>query len=211
MSWENWVIYSIAATLVSGATVAASNRLYTKIGTYHKYTFTGGTEDCEHVFLKLLRLFTYNGIIALSVTGLIFVYAVFAGGPEGFIGLTEAKALMVGAIVMNFCIRVLALSKYTGNKIYERSLSFGFSFILSIYFLSFFGISTYLISNGFQITIEKVSGLTGASVIPILTIVVAGPFASTILSELILGLSGVKSDHLDAFEEDDPDLLGWGA
>lgn len=211
MSVWRWLTYFTAAVIISAGVVGAANRLYNKIGLYHKYSLFGNEEKTESIFLKLFRLYVYNTLIAISATGLIFVYALFAGGADGFVGFVEAQVIIIGAVIMNFCIRVLALTEYTDINLYKRSLAFGYSFILSIYFLSFFGISTFLITNDFALTAIDENVLTGVDLIPVLGIVIIGPLLSMIASESILALGGVKDEKIEDFNEDNPDLLGWGS
>lgn len=199
-------VFATTGAFLSLAMVIAANIFYKKIGTYHEVDWFFGEEN-EPGYLKLLRLSLFNFIIAITVTGLLFIYTAFPASQSDWIGLTEGKALIAAAIIMNFAIRVCSLSRITDNLLYERSISFGFSFVLSIYFLSLFGVSSYLLSNGFSLSAIEIPPVSGSELTIILTLVVAGPVVSALLSEGLLILTGVKPNKKDEFSEEDVSLL----
>jgi hypothetical protein len=199
-------VFATTGAFLSLAMVIAANIFYKKIGTYHEVDWFFGEEN-EPGYLKLLRLSLFNFIIAITVTGLLFIYTAFPASQSDWIGLTEGKALIAAAIIMNFAIRVCSLSQITDNLLYERSISFGFSFVLSIYFLSLFGVSSYLLSNGFSLSAIEIPPVSGSELTIILSLVIIGPVVSALLSEGLLILTGVKPNKKDEFSEEDVSLL----
>jgi len=137
----------------------------------------------------------------------MFVYTAFPIGGESLIGFTQGKALIIAAIVMNFSIRVGSLSKWTSNVIFDRAISFGYSFVLSIYFLSFFALSVYLLENQFSTEEIIIPSLDGSQIFVIVGLVIFGPILSTLVSELVLAMTGVDEDERDEFSRDELNIL----
>jgi len=203
------VVIGICGAVCSLGMVISANTFYSKIGTYHpiRYLHNEKREETEPIPLKVFKLCVYNFIIAISVTGLMFVYTAFPIGGESLIGFTQGKALIIAAIVMNFSIRVGSLSKWTSNVIFDRAISFGYSFVLSIYFLSFFALSVYLLENQFSTEEIIIPSLDGSQIFVIVGLVIFGPILSTLVSELVLAMTGVDEDERDEFSRDELNIL----
>lgn len=200
MTARTLTVIGIVGGLFSLGMVVAGNIFYSKIGTYHPvYWIHKGCEkkESEPGLLKLAKLWLYNFIIAISVTGLVFVYTSFPVGGGSLVGITEAKALISASIVMNFSIRVCSLSSLTSNKLFDRAISFGYSFILSIYFLSFFALSSYLIENEFSTEKIVISPISGDELTTLMLLILFGPLLSAVISEFVLAYTGV--DHKDTY------------
>lgn len=190
-----------AGAVTSIGTVIASNILYTKLGTYHETKWLTGNEKqgTEPTYEKLGKLCVYNFIIAISITGLVFVYTTFPVGGADLVGIAEGKALIAAAIVMHFSIRVASLSEKTSDKLYDRALSFGYSFVLSIYFLSFFAVGAYLVRNGFTTQQIMIPRIGEQHLSDFLLLLIAGPGLSVFASETILLITGVNKDNKDNY------------
>ncbi|WP_155119462.1 hypothetical protein [Halomicrobium katesii] len=203
------IVLGIAGSVISLGMVISANIFYTKIGTYHPVNslHDENKPNTEPGYLKILKLSIYNFIIAISVTGLIFIYTAFPIGGESLFGLTQGKALIMASIVMNFSIRVCSLSELTSNTIFDRSISFGYSFILSIYFLSFFAASVYLLENNFSVDRLVINSIPSGELSVILLLVIFGPIVSSVASELILAITGVDDDRKDEFSREDMSIL----
>ena len=201
MTTRTLLVVSIVGGLFSLGMVVAANTFYSKIGTYHPvyWIHDRKKEETEPGLLKLGKLWLYNFIIAISVTGLIFVYTAFPIGGEDLIGVTEGKALIIASIIMTFSIRVCSLSSLTSNRLFDRTISFGYSFILSIYFLSFFAVCSHILENQFSTEKIVIPAIPGNEVTSIILLVIVGPILSTLFSESILAYTGVDKDNTDDY------------
>jgi hypothetical protein len=205
MTNDALVVIGIAGGIFSFGMVVAANTFYTKIGTYHPFSILGkgGGETSEPLYLKFFKLWLYNFILAISVAGLVLVYTAFPVGSANLIGISEGKALIIASIVMNFSIRIGSLSKITAGKLFERAISFGYSFVLSIYFLSFFAVGAYLLRNQFSTNQIVIPAIDGGDLVSIIGIIIVGPFISTLISEIVLIITGVDEEHKDDYSKED--------
>jgi len=191
------IILSLVGILSSVGMFVASNTFYRKLGTFHETELLGrnNRDGNEPGYEKLGKLWLYNFIIGISVTALVIVYTAFPIGSGNLIGIEQTKALVAAAIIMNLSVRVSSLSKATSGELSERATNFGYSFILSIYFLSFFAVMTHFLKNDFSIGGFTVPPIPKSDLMPILIILIFGPLVSAIISESLLFITGVDKEN----------------
>lgn len=193
-------VFALLGLIASFGMIRAANFLYTKIGTYHPTTYHKSDES-EQLRHKIFKLILYNYIIVTSTSGLILLYILSPIGESFSLGPSSWVALVLASLIMNFSIRVGSLADIRAgenNYLFQRAIGFGYSFILSIYFLSFFGAGTYIVNNGWKFPSTKLPSIQGDIVVALLILIFIGPILSSIVSEIIL-----HPQVLDVVEKDE--------
>lgn len=195
------ILLGLIGAISSVGTVVSANIVFTKLGKYHRTTFSGRTKDkTEPLGKKYGKLWLINFTIALSMTGLVFIYTQTPPGSEIVVSIETLTALWVASLIMTFTLRMASLSRWTSKKLFERALSFGMSFIISVFFLSSFGVSNYVIKYGFTLTEIGEINIDGGNWDIFLIFVIFGPLISIIFSEFSLFVTGVDKDKVDEYE-----------
>jgi len=200
--------FTAASLVLTFFAVRGSNFLYGKIGTCHPASWhVERDEDYERLFKKIWKLGVYNFIVVLTTVALILMYALSPIGSGFGLNVSAWFALATLSLVMNFSLRLGALADINTqfrDKILERCLSFGFSFILSIYFLMLFGVGSYVIQNGFYLEIDPGTVSFPQDLIQLfILLIVLGPWIAATISELLLhpSLFDVEQGAFDDLSE----------
>lgn len=199
----NLLVFAVLGLIASFGMIRAANFFYTKIGTYHPTSYHDSDES-ELLRYKVIKLILYNYIVVLSTAGLILLYILSPIGESFSLAPSSWVALLLASLIMNFSIRVGSLADIRAGEneyLFQRSISFGYSFILSIYFLSFFGAGTYIVNNGWEIPAIESPSIGGETVISLLLLIFIGPIVSSIVSEFLL-----HPRVLDVVEKDEYEL-----
>ena len=202
--------FFIAATIFSLFVVRAAHFLVAKLLTCHPTRqhlldegrngddLTAGT-DYEPMFRKIGLLYIYNFTVVITITGFLFLYTNSPLGETFEAGLDIWLAVLLVSLVMVFSLRVSSLGDMRletpfYKDMVHRSLGFGYAFILTIYFLTLFGLSTYVIQSGAEVTLSSdvTVSTTDAGLFTVLLFV--GPLIAAFCSELLLDprLLGVR-------------------
>ena len=155
-------------------------------------------EDYETVFDKWFLLTKYNFIIVVTVTGLLYMYTESPLGSSIKNDILLWVAIISAALIMNLSLRVASLSDlkletdFYDNMV-DRSIGFGYGFIVTTYFMTFFGLSTYVIQSGLGFDINSISISNRVAIIFTLMLFI-GPAISSAVSMLLLHpwIFGVK-------------------
>lgn len=212
----SFISYAVFMVFASIPIVRAFHYLYGKVFTCHptKYHLKDiGKEvselepgtDYERLTKKILLLAAHNIAVVATTSLVLAVYSsgVFGGG----LNITAQNFFAITAviIVMNSSVRITSLGNFRiTTEFYEnvvpRSLSFGYSFLLTMYFLAVIGIGTYVISNGLGFTIPSGFGASDRLARDFVILFIAGPTAASIISEILLlpSFLGVQKDDFDS-------------
>jgi hypothetical protein len=120
-------------------------------------------EDGEIYFLKVLYVAEYYLLTVIVTAGFVLAYNgqlssetsgglayVFSSSPEAYLGL----GLLV--LLLNFSLRLSGFSTvkqkhFDMDAMHDRIISFGFSFMLTIYFLFVIGVGLNVATGGFDL------------------------------------------------------------
>jgi hypothetical protein len=199
------ILLGLIGAISSVGTVVSANIVFTKLGKYHRTKFSSRNENnTEPLGKKYGKLWLINFTIALSMTGLVFIYTQTPTGSEIVVSIETLTALWVASLIMTFTLRMVSLSRWTSKKLFERALSFGMSFIISVFFLSSFGVSNYVIKYGF--TLSEIGGINidGGDWSIFILFVIFGPLISIVFSEFSLFVTGVDKDKIDEYDRKEP-------
>jgi len=203
VAFTAFIIFSI---VTSFGVVRSANFLYGKIGTCHPASYhVAGEEEFERFAIKVGKLGLYNFIVVLSTAGLIVLYVLSPVGSGIGLDVSAWFALITVSLVMNFSLRVGALADIKTqyyDEILGRSLSFGFGFVLSIYFLMLFGVGSHVLKNGFSLTYSGTIEIPNNLTALFLLLIIVGPWIVALFSELVLHprVLGVAEDYMDKME-----------
>ncbi|NGM67875.1 hypothetical protein G6M89_02420 [Natronolimnobius sp. AArcel1] len=215
ISWGPFLAFLLAGGIISIGVVRGAHFLYAKLVTCHRAKYhlkyegvdvdelTPG-EDYEKLSMKIILLSVYNFIVVITTTGFLFLYTVSPLGASLDVGLEIWIAVIFVTLIMNMSLRISSLADlelqtdYYDN-IVDRSLSFGYSFILTIYFMTFFGMSTHVIQNGLSISLNNDIVVSDSTGMWFTLLLFVGPLISAIISEAILHptLFNVREDGFD--------------
>jgi hypothetical protein len=212
----DFVVFAIVASLFSMGAVRAAHFFYSKIivchpsplhikwGEYDKCDILDKAEEPEGLFSKVSKLYFYNLAIVLTT---LLVLLIYQNGPIGSgldINIQNMFAIITMVLILNFSVRVTSLADLDLTSEYyedieDRSLSFGYSFLLTLYFLAILGLGSHVFQSSFDILVNGGFEASAQVVRKFLLLVFIGPVVSSILSELALlpPFFGVKQDSFN--------------
>lgn len=165
-----------------------------------------GSEEYESFFKKVMKLYAANFIVVASITAAVYVYTSSPIGADLADNIEVWFTILFISIIFIFSLRVGSLGDMnldtpfnTGMR--QRSVGFGYGFILTTYFLTMVGFGVVVVQADSSIGIELGASTTEVAWFTLLLIV--GPFASALSSEILLDpwLLGVRDT--DGFGQED--------
>lgn len=194
-----FIAFSLVSLYISPFLIRMLDGFYNKLETYHKmpqdYNGARNEEQGEPFWQKVWKLGKYNLCITLLAVTFLLIYVSISGE----FGINITSETLIGLVIligiMHLTIRVVSFGQWEGEDIdklkqrKKRTHEFGFSFILSIYFLVVFGIGVNVVNGNIPSEFDYGGEITQYETVKASLYTVGlflTPYVSALFSEFIL-------------------------
>lgn len=209
--------FFLGTSVLSFFIVRAAHFLFAKLLTCHPtkrhLLISEGydEEEIEHLeyegfFRKVGKLYVANFVVVASITLAVYIYTSSPIGGNLADSIDVWFTILFISIIFIFSLRVGSLADMSldtpfNNGMRQRSVGFGYGFILTTYFLTMIGFGALVIQADGSIGVEIGASTTEVAWFTILFVV--GPFVSALLSEILLDPQALDVRDVDGYGEED--------
>jgi hypothetical protein len=211
------VAFFIGTGFLSVFIVRAAHFLFAKLLTCHptkRHLLISEDFDKEEVenleyegfVRKVAKLFVANFVVVASILLAVYIYTSSPIGGDLADSIDVWFTILFISIIFIFSLRVGSLADMSletpfNKGMRQRSVGFGYGFILTTYFLTMIGFGAVVIQTDGSIGVDIGASTTEVAWFTILFIL--GPFVSALFSEILLDPQVLDVRDVDGYGDED--------